>query len=47
MHNILIAEDDGPTRTVISELLQRAGFSVTDVIDGVEALEQLRKGFSI
>ncbi len=44
MHNILVAEDDEPTRNFIRELLQRAGFSVTDVIDGVEALEQLRKG---
>jgi CheY-like chemotaxis protein/anti-sigma regulatory factor (Ser/Thr protein kinase) len=43
MQKILVADDDAPARNLIRRLLEGAGFSVTEALDGVEALELLRK----
>lgn len=43
MFNILLAEDDEATRVYMKALLSAAGYNVTDVSDGVEALEAIEK----
>jgi CheY-like chemotaxis protein len=40
--SVLIVEDDQPTREVLAELLQEAGYSVFTAPDGRPALERLR-----
>jgi CheY-like chemotaxis protein/anti-sigma regulatory factor (Ser/Thr protein kinase) len=42
MSRILVVDDDETTRLVICRSLTKAGFSVTEAKDGVEALETLR-----
>jgi CheY-like chemotaxis protein/anti-sigma regulatory factor (Ser/Thr protein kinase) len=42
MSHILVVDDDETTRLVIHRTLTKAGFSVTEAKDGVEALETLR-----
>lgn len=42
MNNILVAEDDRTTRTLLRGVLKGAGFGVTTVPDGRAALKQLR-----
>ena len=41
MFNILLAEDDDGTRMYIKTLLSNAGYNVTDVCDGVQALDAI------
>ena len=43
MSRILVVDDDDTTRLVICRLLAKAGFSVSDAKDGIEALEILRR----
>ncbi len=43
MSRILVVDDDETTRLVIQQTLTKAGFSVTEAKDGVEALETLRR----
>jgi CheY-like chemotaxis protein/anti-sigma regulatory factor (Ser/Thr protein kinase) len=43
MSRILVVDDDDTTRLVIRRTLTKAGFSVTEAKDGVEALETLRR----
>jgi PAS domain S-box-containing protein len=40
---ILVVEDDGPTREVISEMLHREGYSVTTAADGEQARASVAK----
>jgi CheY-like chemotaxis protein/anti-sigma regulatory factor (Ser/Thr protein kinase) len=42
MSRILVVDDDDTTRLVIGKVLAKAGFSVSEASDGVEALEILR-----
>jgi len=42
-HKILVADDDRPTRFAISSMLKKAGYSVTAVGDGAEALHKIQK----
>ena len=42
MSRILVVDDDDTTRLIISRLLAKTGFSVSEARDGVEALEILR-----
>ena len=42
MSRILVVDDDDTTRLIISRLLAKMGFSVSEARDGVEALEILR-----
>jgi CheY-like chemotaxis protein/anti-sigma regulatory factor (Ser/Thr protein kinase) len=42
MSRILVVDDDDTTRLIISRVLAKSGFSVSDARDGVEALEILR-----
>ena len=39
---VLVVEDDEPTREVLTELLQEAGYTVFTAPDGQPALERLR-----
>jgi two-component system response regulator AtoC len=41
-HRILIADDEAPLRVVLSATLRRAGFGVTSVKNGVEALSLIK-----
>jgi CheY-like chemotaxis protein len=41
---ILVVEDDEMTRASIVELLDEAGYSVTQAANGAEALDKLRQG---
>jgi CheY-like chemotaxis protein/anti-sigma regulatory factor (Ser/Thr protein kinase) len=43
MKQILVVEDDRPTRHLLSRVLKNAGFAVSTAKDGVEGLRQLRK----
>ena len=40
---ILIADDDGPFRSLASIVVRGAGYAVTEARDGTEALEKIRK----
>ncbi len=42
-HKILVADDDRPTRFAISSMLKRAGYAVTSVGNGTEALRKIQK----
>jgi len=42
MSRILVVDDDDTTRLIISRVLAKTGFSVSEARDGVEALEILR-----
>lgn len=42
-HRILVADDDRPTRFAISSMLKKAGYAVTAVGDGGEALRKIQK----
>jgi len=42
-HRILVADDDRPTRFAISSILKKAGYAVTAVGDGGEALRKIQK----
>jgi CheY-like chemotaxis protein len=39
---VLVVEDDSPIRTMLTDLLEDAGYSVTAADDGLQALEYLR-----
>ena len=41
--HILVVEDDGPIRALLSELLSHAGYAVVQAGDGAEALQHLRE----
>ena len=41
---VLVVDDDGPVRRLLTKALDKAGLSVTTAEDGVDALQQLRKG---
>ncbi len=41
--NILVVDDDASIRETLRELLEDAGYSVTEARDGLQALEYLRK----
>ena len=41
--NILVVDDDASIRETLRELLEDAGYSVTEAHDGLQALEYLRK----
>jgi PAS domain S-box-containing protein len=41
--NILVVEDDGPTREFIAELLSKNGYDVSTAADGAEALSRVAK----
>jgi CheY-like chemotaxis protein/anti-sigma regulatory factor (Ser/Thr protein kinase) len=43
MKRVLVVDDDGPVRRLLTKALDKAGMSVTTAEDGVEALAQLRK----
>jgi DNA-binding response OmpR family regulator len=43
---ILLAEDDGDLRTLLSSKLREAGFEVTEASDGKALLERLTEGYS-
>jgi len=43
---ILLAEDDGDLRTLLSLKLREGGFDVTEVSDGQDLLERLIEGYS-
>ena len=40
---ILVADDDRPTRFAISSMLKKAGYAVTEVKDGAEALHNIQQ----
>src|ERR1700730_16639179 len=40
---ILVADDDRPTRFAISSMLKKAGYAVTTVKDGAEALRNIQQ----
>lgn len=40
---ILVADDDAPTRIAISSMLKEAGYHVTEVKDGADALRHIQK----
>jgi CheY-like chemotaxis protein len=40
---VLVAEDDAMSRTLLSRTLQRVGYEIIAVEDGVEALAELMK----
>lgn len=40
---VLVAEDDEPTRNVITDLLTKAGYNVFPAGDGLVAIEELKK----
>lgn len=42
-HKILVADDDRPTRFAISSTLKKAGYAVTAVGNGAEALRKIQK----
>jgi CheY-like chemotaxis protein/anti-sigma regulatory factor (Ser/Thr protein kinase) len=42
-YKILVADDDRPTRFAISSMLKKAGYAVTTVGDGAEALHKIQK----
>ena len=42
-HKILVADDDRPTRFAISSMLKKAGYAVTSVGNGAEALRNIQK----
>jgi CheY-like chemotaxis protein/anti-sigma regulatory factor (Ser/Thr protein kinase) len=42
-HKILVADDDRPTRVAISSMLKKAGYAVTAVSNGAEALRNIQK----
>jgi CheY-like chemotaxis protein len=42
-HKILVADDDRATRFAISSMLKKAGYAVTAVGDGAEALRKIQK----
>ncbi|MDL2317757.1 response regulator transcription factor [Eubacteriales bacterium OttesenSCG-928-A19] len=41
MHKILVADDDGYIRELVSTLLKDAGFSICEAVDGQDALRML------
>jgi PAS domain S-box-containing protein len=41
LQNILVVEDDGPTREFIAELLSKNGYEVSTAADGAEALSRV------
>lgn len=43
---ILIVEDEKDLKFLLNQALEEAGYEVTEVIDGEEGLEQLKKGLS-
>jgi CheY-like chemotaxis protein len=43
MLSVLIVEDDSPTRTVIADVLQDAGYGIVEAPGGLEALDLLRE----
>ena len=43
MEKILVVDDEQSLREVLSIMLKRAGYAVTSVSDGEEAVEQLQK----
>src|SRR5438270_2431840 len=43
-HQVLIVEDDASVRTTLTMLLQASGYEVSTAVNGVEALELLKKG---
>src|SRR5262250_1679573 len=46
--NILVADDDRTTRFAISSMLKKAGYAVTAVKDGAEALNNIeRRSFDL
>lgn len=40
-HQVLLVDDDTPTRLVYHEILARMGFDVSEAVDGVKAIEAL------
>jgi len=40
-HQVLLVDDDTPTRLVYHEILARMNFEVTEAVDGVKAIEAL------
>ena len=42
LRRILVAEDDGNSRTIIGDQLKAAGFQVDAAADGVETIERLQ-----
>lgn len=40
-HQVLLVDDDTPTRLVYHEILARMGFEVVEAVDGVKAIEAL------
>ena len=40
---MLVVEDDSPIRTLLTDLLKDAGYSVAEAIDGFQALDHLRE----
>lgn len=40
---VLVAEDDAPTRDVVSDVLTKAGYNVFPAADGMVAIEELKK----
>ena len=44
---VLVAEDDGPLRAIIAEMLTDRGVSVMQAVDGVEASEMLKDNIGI
>lgn len=40
---VLVVEDDNGIRLAISSILERQGYTVTNAVDGVQALEQVDK----
>ena len=41
---VLVAEDDEPTRSVLAEAVGALGYKCSLAVDGVEALDALRRG---
>jgi CheY-like chemotaxis protein len=44
MQQVLVVDDDGIYRTIMMRVLARAGFSVSGVRSGAEALDHLEQG---
>lgn len=44
MQEVLVVDDDGIYRTIMMRVLTRAGFSVSEVRSGAEALDHLEHG---
>ena len=41
---VLIADDEEPIREVVRGVLEDAGYEVSEAVDGLDALEQMRAG---